>query len=473
MDILRLPLIGPLLRWRHTRRASQLVLLAIAAAVVVHGLFGPQIAPRNLSTVLTSIHWRGLLVIALLVAGNLACATCPMMLVRDGGRRLVQPRWSWPRRLRGKWLGIALLVTVLFSYELFDLWELPAATAWVVVGYFVAALAVDLLFKGASFCKHVCPIGQFNFIGSMMSPAELQVRDVDTCHACRTSDCIKGRRAVAAPLRIVRRGCELGLFLPEKVGNLDCTLCFDCVQACPHDNIALATRVPGFDVLDLRRRAGIGRLLDRPDLAGLAIVFTFAALLNAFAMTAPAVALENRLAVLLQVSSEAIVLGLIFVLALFAAPAILVGGAAAVTRAASGGSGRLRATAARYAFALIPLGFGVWLAHYGFHLFTGILTALPVAQSAAIDLSGRAVLGEPAWRWAGMQPGSVYAIQLGFVVLGVCGSLGLVHATSLREAPLRPGLASAPWFALVLVLAAVALWIFNQPMDMRGLGVAA
>jgi polyferredoxin len=30
-----------------------------------------------------------------------------------------------------------------------------------------------------------------------------------------------------------------------KVGNLDCTMCLDCVHACPHDNIALVTRIPG------------------------------------------------------------------------------------------------------------------------------------------------------------------------------------------------------------------------------------
>ena len=51
------------------------------------------------------------------------------------------------------------------SYELFDLWALPAATAWLVIGYFAAALLVDTLFSGAAFCKHVCPVGQFNFRG--------------------------------------------------------------------------------------------------------------------------------------------------------------------------------------------------------------------------------------------------------------------------------------------------------------------
>ena len=123
--------------------------------------------------------------------------------------------------------------------------RLPRATAWLVLGYFAAALAVDLLFTGATFCKYLCPIGQFSFVASTMSPLELQVQQPDTCRTCRTVDCIKGRRDEAVPVRVVRRGCELALFLPAKVGNLDCTFCLDCVQACPHDNIALATRAAG------------------------------------------------------------------------------------------------------------------------------------------------------------------------------------------------------------------------------------
>jgi len=471
--VLRLPVVGALLRWRHARTLLQSMLLAVAVAVVVHGLLGPQIAPRNLATVLTSIHWRGLLVLALVAAGNLFCTACPMILVRDAGRRLVPPRFSWPRRWRRKWLGIGLLILVLFSYELFDLWEAPRATAWLVIGYFAAALAVDLLFKGASFCKYVCPIGQFNFAASTLSPAELQIRDLDTCRACRTSDCIKGRRAdpVAAPLRIVQRGCQLGLFLPAKVGNLDCTLCLDCVHACPYDNIALTTRIPGLELLETRRRSGIGRLSDRPDLAALAVIFTFAALINAFAMTSPGRAVEQRLAGLLHVTSEAPVLALLFLVALVAAPAALLLSAAAATRAvAAEHAAPLTATIQRFSFALLPVGLGVWLAHYGFHLLTGILTIVPVAQSAVVDLTGWAALGEPAWRMAGLQPGSVYPIQLGFVVLGACGSLALAYAIANRDYPHRAMRAAAPWLAGIALLSIGALWILGQPMDMRGVG---
>jgi ferredoxin len=472
VDVLRLPFVGSFLRWRRSRQLLQLGLLVVAAVVVLHGLFGPDIAPRNLSTVLTSIHWRGLLVVGLVVIGNLFCTACPMILVRDAGRRIVAPRFPWPRRLRRKWLGLTLLVLVLFSYELFDWWEAPAATAWLVLGYFAAALIVDLLFKGASFCKHVCPIGQFNFVASTMSPAELQIRDAATCHGCGTFDCIKGQRAPAEPLRIVQRGCELGLFLPGKVGNLDCTLCLDCVHACPHDNIALATRVPALELLDTRRRSGIGRLEDRLDIAALAVVFTCAALINAFAMTAPAVALEGRLAALLHVRSEAVVLGLLFAGALVAVPAVLLGGAAAVARLFTGEKpSPLHFIVRRYALALVPLGFGIWLAHYGFHLLTGMLTAAPVSQSAALDLFGSAVLGEPLWRWTGMSPGSVYPIQIGLVALGACGSAGLIWAISSRDYPSEPARASAPWLAVLVVLAVAAFWILGQPMDMRGLAI--
>src|SRR5688500_4787365 len=175
MDLFRGRALGGFARWRHTRRLLQLVLLTTAAVVVIHGLFGPQLASRNTATVFTWVHYRGLLVLALVAIGNLFCTSCPMILVRDAGRRLTHPALRWPRALRGKWIALALFAAVLFAYELFDLWELPRATAWLVLGYFATALVVDVLFAGASFCKYVCPVGQFNFAGSLMSPTELQV----------------------------------------------------------------------------------------------------------------------------------------------------------------------------------------------------------------------------------------------------------------------------------------------------------
>ena len=468
-DILRWPVAGALLRWRHARTALQLTALLLATAIVLHGLFGPQIAPRNLATVLTWVHYRGLLVVALLAAGNFFCTGCPFILLRDAARQQHRPARGWPARLRNKWLGIALFASVLFVYELFDLWALPRATAWLVLAYFAAALAIDLVFTGAAFCKYLCPIGQFNFAAATLSPLEVTVRQPGVCGTCRTVDCIRGRRDPASPGVTIQRGCELGLFLPAKVGNLDCTFCLDCVQACPHDNVAIAVRLPGAELVDGRRRSGIGRLAARPDIAALAVVFAFGALLNAFAMVRPVYEVEQRLARLMGISSEAPVLLLMFVVGLGIAPAALLTIAAASTRLLSRPDrGSIRADMVNYAVALVPVGFGLWIAHYSFHLLTGVLTIVPVAQSAAADLFGRASLGAPLWTLAGVRPAAVFPLQVGVVLLGVFGSLAVAYGISEREHPARPAAAAVPWLVLVLMLAAAAMWVLSKPMQMRG-----
>lgn len=473
MDLLRWPVVGPFLRWRHARTSLQLVLLAAAVVIVLHGLVGPDLASTNLATVLTWVHYRGLLVVALLAAGNLFCLGCPLVRVRDWGRQLHMPRRAWPARLRGKWIGVALFAAVLLTYELFDLWALPAATAWLVLGYFAAAVVVDLTFRGASFCQYVCPVGQFNFVASTVSPLELRMRDANTCRTCRTADCVSGRKAPAGDTalrpRVVQRGCELGLFMPAKVGNLDCTFCLDCVQACPHDNIALASRVPGAELADDRRRSGIGRLVDRVDLAALVVVFSFGALLNAFLMVAPAQALQGWMEHDWGLS-RASVLALLFGAGLVVLPFGLLGAAAFSTRALTGDGAPPGLVVRRFVMSLVPLATGVWAAHYGFHLLTGLLVVVPITQNAVLDLTGASWLGWPFWRWTGLRPGSVFPLQAGLVLLGAFGSVAVVQATAERDYGARMWRAAAPWLMLTTLLAMTALWILFQPMQMRGMG---
>jgi hypothetical protein len=470
-DLLRVPLLGSLLRRRHARTALQIPLFVLAALMILHGLWGPQLAPKNLATTLTWVHFRGALVLVLLLAGNFFCLACPFMLPRNLARRFVRPRRNWPRLLRNKWLSLALFVGVLFAYELFDLWGSPWWTAWLVVAYFAGALAVDALFKHASFCKFVCPLGQFNFVASAVSPLEVRARDLRVCEGCRTKDCIRGRRAEApAPASpvVIQRGCELALFQPRKTGNLDCTFCLDCVQACPHDNVGIVGRVPGEELLTDPVRSGVGRLSRRRDLSALAVVFTFGALLNAFGMVSPVYALEGWLAQALHLNREAPVLGLIFVLFLVAEPVLLLGAAGWLTVRWGGRGGGVLAAVVRYSYALIPMGFGVWLAHYGFHFLTGLFTFIPVAQSAAAAAAGRPVLGEPAWTFTGLPERVVYPLELGFLGLGLLGSLLLTYRLAEDEAGARPGRVFAVWAVLCVALWVSGLWLMSQPMEMRG-----
>ena len=292
-DLLRVPGVGRFFRWRHARTLLQVPLLAIGMAMILHGLFGPTLAPKNLATTLSWVHFRGALVLVLLCAGNFFCLACPFMLVRQAARRLFRPWFNWPRKMRNKWLSAGLFVLILFTYELFDLWSSPWWTAWLIVAYFLTALAVDGVFKNASFCKFVCPIGQFNFVASTLSPLEVKVRDHAVCGGCETKDCIRGRRDPVSPLVVIQRGCELALFQPRKVGNMDCTFCLDCIHACPYDNVGILSRLPASELMVDPRRSGIGVFSRRKDLAALALVFTFGSLLNAFGMVSPVYALET------------------------------------------------------------------------------------------------------------------------------------------------------------------------------------
>jgi ferredoxin len=481
IDLLRAPLLGTFLRWRHARTAAQAVLLLLAVLIVLDGLTGSPIAPRNLAGVLPWVHWRGLVALALLIGGNLFCFGCPFMLPRRLAKRLFPARRAWPARLRNKWLAAALLILFFWAYEAFDLWASPWLTAWVVVAYFAGAFAIDGLFRGAAFCKYVCPIGQFNFVTSLVSPLEVRVRQPDICARCTTKDCIAGSRAAVqsspAPVQPARqrpaqRGCELWLFQPGKVGNLDCTFCLDCVQACPHDNVGLIGRMPAAELRADPHRSGIGRFGARPDLAALALVFVFGAFLNAFGMVRPVYAFQRRVAALLGIGSEPLLLVVVYGLGLVALPALLVALAAWGSRALAGRGEAILANALRHSYALVPLGAGMWLSHYGYHLLTGGLTFVPAFQGFFASL-GLPIFGEPDWsiaaivspEWRWLTPLSVVALEVG--LFGTLLTLDRIAARRHR----RRGAAwreVLPWALLAVALFCAGVWLMMQPMEMRG-----
>jgi cytochrome c oxidase assembly factor CtaG len=454
-DLLRVPFVGRFLRWRHARLAMQVPLLAAAGIVIFDGLHGPQIGPLNLAGVLPWIHWRGLVILGLLAVGNVFCMACPFLVPRTLARRWLPQGRSWPRWLRSKWLGVVLLAVFLWAYEAFALWDSPWWTAWIGVGYFVAVFVIDGFFRGAAFCKYVCPIGQFNFVQSLMSPLEVKARDLAVCASCRTKDCIHGRDGIP--------GCELHLFLPHKAGNLDCTACLDCVHACPHDNVGLIAAAPGAELWHDRQRSGVGRFCGRPDIAALVVVLVFGAFANAAGMVGPVAEGQEQLGRLMGIHSPLLATTAFYLLALVALPLLAVGGAAALSRR----WGRLGAgtldVATRYAYTLVPLGFGMWLAHYCFHFLTSYDTAMPAAQRFAADL-GLTSLGAPAWGATCCRPVTPWLLPLELLFLDFGLLLSLY--TGYRLAPTLKAL--APWALLLVLLFATGVWIVFQPMQMRG-----
>jgi cytochrome c oxidase assembly factor CtaG/ferredoxin len=460
-DLLSLRWVGQVIRSLAFRRVLQGFLFGLAILIVCDGLFGPQIGPMNLAGTLPWTHWRGLSVLALLVFGNFFCFACPFTFARDLGRRILPGNRQWPRWLRTKWVSVGLLAIYLWSYEAFSLWNSPWLTAWVIIGYFVAAIVVDGFFRGASFCKYVCPIGQFNFVQSLVSPFEVKTRNLDVCHSCKSFDCIKGNQQ--------QRGCELRLFQPKKESNLDCTFCLDCVRACPHDNIGIIAVTPGRTLARDHFRSSIGRFAERTDLAALVLVLVFGAFLNAASMTLP---VENALSfsrLTLDLIARPVILLIFFAIVLGLLPLIAVAGCALASRWLGSITGTVRSVSCRFAMTLAPLGAAMWLAHFGFHLFTALLTPIPVLQRLFLDLH-IATTGAPWWSLHIPAIPQLLDFQCLALDIGLLVSLYFAWKVSGSLAATRKSVAAfLPWGVLLSLLYVCGIWIVFQPMEMRGM----
>ncbi|MGH8639480.1 MAG: cytochrome c oxidase assembly protein, partial [Burkholderiales bacterium] len=462
-DLLEAPVVSTFLRAIWFRRALQGVLLALAMAVVLDGLLGHQMGSMNLAGVLPWTYWRGFAVVGLLVAGNVFCFACPFTLPREIGRRLGLATRRWPRALRSKWLAVGLVILFFWAYEAFDIWDRPFWTAWIVIGYFAAALVVDTFFSGASFCKYVCPIGQFHFVNSLVSPLEVKARQPAVCTSCITHDCIRGNDHA--------RGCELRLYIPRKAGNMDCTFCLDCVRACPHDNVGLLAVVPASDVFRDRPRSSVGRYSRRPDLAALALVLVFAAFANAAAMVESVLGARDTLAGAVGLASPLPVTTAGFLVTLVIIPGLLLGTVVASGRALSHATAPLSELIYRFSLALVPLGLAMWVAHFSYHLLSGWASAWPVVQRSAIDV-GVSLFGAPRWSVAPLVAAdTVLTAQILVLDIGLLLALyvGWRVSRSYARAPRNALWLLMPWAVLPVALYLLGIWTVMQPMQMRGM----
>ena len=162
---------------------------------------------------------------------------------------------------------------------------------------------------------------------STLSPTRISVKSPDICASCVGHECVNGSYAPQSVIRLddipsgvageARQvevahgprgtlGCGTELFAPQIRSNLDCTQCLDCVRACPHDNVSLFTRRPDAEL------SRAGSWSGRWDLSLLVIALAFMGLSNAFGMAPPYYALQEWLALGLGLTSEFVVLLLIF-----------------------------------------------------------------------------------------------------------------------------------------------------------------
>lgn len=481
-DLLSIPGLGRLLKWRWGRLVLQLPFLIAAILLIYDGFTGPQMASRNLATVAPWVHYRGIIVLVLLLAGNLFCMGCPFTLPRTLAKRLSISGRRFPRILRNKWLAIFSLFGLFFVYEWLDLWASPALTAWLIIAYFVASFVLEAIFEESAFCKYVCPLGTFNFVYSTASPTQITVKDKAVCESCQGKECVNGSYAASATIRIDEipfidadgtmhmkkvnvehspkgtLGCGTQLFPPQITSNMDCVYCLDCVRACPHDNIGLMTRWPGRELLQQ------GAWPKRWDFSLLIIASAFMGLTNAFGMVPPIFALQEWIVSSLSIRSEFVALLLIFGIGNLVLPVLAAVAAGFFVQVFTKTRNiiSLRDTIATFAPAIIPLSFGIWIAHYGFHFLIAPLSIVPVIQEFLGQAGQWEIFAQSA---AEEVIGLVQAVAL---LGGFLWSMVIAQRAAFRVYKREAFFALIPWALLFLLLLLAAIQVFSLPMEMRG-----
>jgi len=379
IDLLeRYPRLKPLLKSRLFQPVLMLMTLAVFTLAVIAGMFGTPVGSRNFGIIFVWIVWWALLIIILVpAAGRLWCAICPIpapgeWLQRQGIVRRFMGKpltlgLRWPRRFKNIWLQNAgFLLIAVFSTVILTR---PGVSAWLLLGFVLAAVVLSLLFEKRVFCRYVCPVGGFIGLYSMASPLALRVKDTQVCLDHTTKDCVKGND--------LGYGCPWITYPGALTRNTACGLCTECLKTCPQDNITLYWRPAGEDLFVQKEH--------RLDEAYKAFIMLACALLYSIVLLGPwgwikGWANMDSLPHWLLYAGGFVAVNVLILPGLFAA-------ASAVSRRFSGDHKSLRALVIDYAYSLVPLGLAAWIAFsLGFVLVNGSYAA--------------AVLSDPfGWGW--------------------------------------------------------------------------
>jgi ferredoxin len=238
---------------------------------------------------------------------------------------------------------------------------------------------------------------------------------------------------------------------------MDCTFCLDCVKACPTENVGILLVAPGSDLLHEGKRSTIGEYSRRPDIAALVLVMTFAAFANAAGMVPQVLDFEKKHAL----TSWILLVGFISVLPA-ALASICAWASGKICASKTGWSETLCGMAVLFA----PLGFSMWVAHFSFHLLTGLFTPRPVLQRLLGEvgiLSSAPDWNIPTGAFAGLP-----AIEILLLNAGCLFTLWLLWKKTLTASKRNSFLAFLPWALVACGLYAIGVWIILQPMEMRG-----
>jgi YHS domain-containing protein/ferredoxin len=472
IDLMRFAPIRFLLTSRPFRFLCQLVMVLLFLLIIAAGLFGSQNPGLNIAPILTWTIWWGGLVVLIMFAGKAWCYVCPWDAIAGWTERMAFWRkrddglglnLRWPRVVRNISIATILFVGLTWIEIGFGVTMNPRVTAWLAVAMLVMAVVSAFLFDRKSFCRYGCLVGRVSGLYALFSGVEIRPRDREACRACRSKECVRGSGTAY--------GCPTYEYPGRMETNTYCIQCTECLQACPHGNLAVNLRPWGEDLKALGK--------PRSDEAYLALLMLALTGFHGLTMTPAWRGMTAWLETAAPIGRiGAFSLGMA---AIMAFPVLIYGGLIWVSyRIAGPASGRNAAPDAaaprstyydyfvRYAYCLLPIALFYHLAHNLEHL-------LMEGQKVVALISDPFGWGWNAFGTAGwvvpplVSLDVLWVLQVLLVGVGHVYSLWAANRISRRLFADPRAAARGQWPMLVGMIAfsVLSLWLLKQPMEMR------
>lgn len=408
----------------------------VFAVVTYQLLYGPSSAHDNFGTAMTWVLWWPIIPLVFLLLGRFWCAVCPFATLSDLVQKWVGIRQPVPVFLKkyGIWIIDAMFVLITWADHVVGIVESPVGSGILLLMIITGVVFSGAFFERRTWCRYLCFLGGLSGNYSRAGVLELRA-DSEKCSRCRDKYCYKGKGDIP--------GCPMFELPGQMDSSAKCNLCGNCVKVCENGSVTVSARVPSKELWFIRK--------PKIEESFLAIIIMGIVFVQNITMLEIWKDAQRIIEGITGTASYTVTFTITFLIAM-AVPVL----ALYLTSRLAGVYNKETAMSnfTRFGYALIPLDLAGHLAHNLFHL---------LAEGKSVLYTGISILapgfkgGSPAL----FSNGTIQILQFVLIGLGLAASVYTAYKISKSFASF------APYAVLLVILAAVNIYLFTLPMSMR------